>query len=947
MRLISKVRLLLVAYQRTEDKKKIISKVWKTLLKGGISGLKLTIFSVSTRQDKNVNDKMDIYEYQQKEEYPCLNANKNITVIIEVNDINTDITGTINSINSQIYNNYNIIIITPVNYKNVNDVINYSYINYPGEVYNKVIDNINGEYFIVINGSNILHPNALQQFAQKIENISNATVYCDECIFDGRDGKRTKYFIKPDYSPIYQLTSLYIEQGVMFSKEVVKKAGGFNNENICYSARINDTVLKALQYSEYVIHINQILLLRNSFAEEIDKYYNLTVIDNALMRLGHVGNALFNDNNYNYNFSLSYKNPKVSIIIPTDDLKLIHKCITSIISKTDYPIYEIIIVANKSVCEKLEKKYKDFSKLSYVLFHNSFNYAQKCNLGANEAKGDILLFMQDTVVISYNDWLKKIISCFAFEQVGAVSPKVIREDKTIRYAGIISGGFGFFPIPFNGEPNVLIEGVNEPAFFSREVSILSATCIAIRKDLYTRIQGFNEVDTPDKFSNADISFKVQNFGLKCMYCADSIIATENSSWYDSWFNTESKSAYIYLLKNYMYLLENDPYFTNEMKYYMLRNVPHEYSFYSSGKNKDKSGFSILLVSHELSLTGAPIALHYAAKTIRESGNYPVVVSPYDGKLRRELLSDGIDVIIDSTINGSDFWIKWATNFDLIIVSTLVQYHSIVQLKDMKIPVIWWVHESRESYLIGADRLIPNEVGQNIHIYCGGGYAKSVMKEFRPSYRTEELLYCVPDYASEGKKDYKYKLDNIKDKIVFSIIGTIEERKGQDIFSKAVMAMPKEYIEKCRFFIIGRKINDIIYDDVIKLKNMYPDQVTLINEVSRDEIRDVYDQCDVVVCASKDDPMPVFMTECLMLSKIAICSENTGTASLLQDGINGLVYKNNDYKELMNKMIYVIDNNQSLNKLKQEGRNTYEKYFTKEAFDNSITQIINQLLKEEN
>lgn len=83
--------------------------------------------------------------------------------------------------------------------------------------------------------------------------------------------------------------------------------------------------------------------------------------------------------------------------------------------------------------------------------------------------------------------------------------------------------------------------------------------------------------------------------------------------------------------------------------------------------------------------------------------------------------------------------------------------------------------------------------------------------------------------------------------------------------------------------------------------------------------DIFKQATCIVCSSRDDPMPVFMTEGMMMSKICICSENTGTATLIENGKNGFVYANNDYKELANKIMYVIDNNDKIDSLKIESR----------------------------
>lgn len=938
MDLKNKIKIFIQAYTNTNNKWSIIKKVIKSFLKGGIAGLKYDIIGAS-RKKVNIED---IYDVQQKLDIVSAKLDKYITVIIEISAEKTDIMGTLESLNKQTYKNYYLKLIVPEGYQKYKEYEVTYYKESPGEVYTSVINNVKSTHFIILNGSNILDKNALYLFAKSIEEKNAEFTYCDECIFDGQDGKRINYFIKPDYSRVYNTLSMYIEQGVMFSTEKSKEIEHFFDENLKFSSRMSDAVFKTLQISTYLYHIKCILLLRNSFAEDNDVMQKTSIIERNLKNLNIEGSAYYKENLIHLALKDQYF--KVSIIIPCINFSKHEEFINSILINTEYPDYEVIIVSyNETIVQYYVSN--NISKVKFVTDkRQDLNYSRMCNLGAKNASGDILLFLNEAVKIQNNDWLKYMSMYFTFSEIGAISPKVLRVDNTIRYAGIISGGFGFFPIPFNGDPNIRNTGINDYAFTSREISVLSSTCIAIRKEIFQNIKGFNELDTPNKFCNVDLSFKVQQMGFSCFLSAESIVYSCNTEWYDSLFDAEDDSAYLYILKNYIDKLEYDPYFTEEMKYVYLKNIPYDNAFYS-GHRKIRKGHSVLLVSHELSLTGAPVALHYAAKTILDNGDYPVVLSPFDGNLRRELTADGIDVIIDSTINGSDFWIKWARNFDLVIVSTLVQYHSIKQLNNLNIPVLWWIHESKESYSRGADKLIPNELGKNIHVFCGGGYAKDTLKEYRPSYNPGELLYCVPDYVSEIDSNYSYKLNHIDGKLVFTTIGTVERRKGQDVFAKAIMNLPADYIEKCRFFIIGKNVDDNVYKEVLLLKDMYPDQVTLINEVSRSEIRDVYSQSDAIVCASRDDPMPVFMTECLMLSKIAVCSENTGTASLLEDGVNGFVYKNNDFLELSEKMMYVIDNYKDLDKVKKEGRKTYETYFTDEAFHSKISKVIDNLLNE--
>jgi len=270
--------------------------------------------------------------------------------------------------------------------------------------------------------------------------------------------------------------------------------------------------------------------------------------------------------------------------------------------------------------------------------------------------------------------------------------------------------------------------------------------------------------------------------------------------------------------------------------------------------------------------------------------------------------------------------------------------AIEYLSLTNVPIIWWVHESKESYQLGANALLPQNVGDNIHIYCGGAYAQKLLIKCRPTYSADVLLYGMPDKAKTKltTPSVSYKSPN---KPLFIVVGTVEQRKGQDIFAKAVMAMPREIVEAADFLVVGRKIHEKIYNHILQLKKQYPDNVTLVDEVSRDEINNIYASCDYVVCASRDDPMPVFVTEGMMFSKVCICSENTGTASLIQDGKNGFIYHDNDHKQLAEKIQYAILHHSEMETLKQNSRKIYDMHFSMDIFNKNISDAVNKALKE--
>lgn len=355
--------------------------------------------------------------------------------------------------------------------------------------------------------------------------------------------------------------------------------------------------------------------------------------------------------------------------------------------------------------------------------------------------------------------------------------------------------------------------------------------------------------------------------------------------------------------------------------------------------------NVLLISHEMSRTGAPVALQYMANQFKEEGVFVVVLSPKDGPMAQEMLRDDILVIIDETMLGNDRWLKMASNFDLIVVCTVVLYSNILQLEKVNIPVIWWTHDGEMSFQLGGNKLLPLKISSNVFVYAGGNYAKKIMDKYRPLYGTKELLYCVPDRREEllNREKPSYMIKNDDKKVVISNIGSIDKRKGQDILVVAIRKLSQDDIMKCLFVFVGKNNNEYVYKEVLKLKKDYPKNVLLIEEVSREEVQDIYKQSNVVVCTSRDDPMPVFLTESLMLSIPIICSDNTGTFSLIEDNVSGFSYHNNNVEELKNKLVYVIYNREKLDYIGKNGRFVYEKKFTKEAFKRQLDDVIDEIL----
>jgi glycosyltransferase involved in cell wall biosynthesis len=357
---------------------------------------------------------------------------------------------------------------------------------------------------------------------------------------------------------------------------------------------------------------------------------------------------------------------------------------------------------------------------------------------------------------------------------------------------------------------------------------------------------------------------------------------------------------------------------------------------------DYSDRKILLVSHDLNLTGAPIALYYFAENLQKMGRQPIVISPKDGPFRSLLSEKEIPVIIYEKLYVSDIIQKSAFQFELIIVNTNVGSPIVSALNGANVPILWWIHEANVSYYQAALMAMPEQLKDNIHVYCGGSYAAAILKRYRPSYQCEQLLYFIPDYAQSLLGEDVSQIKFAEGKCVFALVGTQEERKGHDILIRAIRELPLEELKSCLFIFVGRPWYLPIKRDLSKICKEYPQNIQFIKELERKELQVLYDRIDCLICPSRDDPMPLTVTEAMLMSKIIICSENTGSAELLGSMDAGLIYRKNSPKELAALIEFVLVNRDNLSQMREQARKTYERYFSQDAFNASVKGVLQKL-----
>lgn len=370
--------------------------------------------------------------------------------------------------------------------------------------------------------------------------------------------------------------------------------------------------------------------------------------------------------------------------------------------------------------------------------------------------------------------------------------------------------------------------------------------------------------------------------------------------------------------------------------------------YYPKKNIINNTKNILLITHELSRTGAPIVVLDTAKVLVKNGYFVTLITPQNGPLLKEFLDIGVPVIIMNEMKYIQYLVSetnnfvekldldnFVNNFDLTIMVTATLYNFVRRYFNTNNKILWWIHEGAESYNI-LDSRMPKTITPNIKVLCGGQYAADQLKLRNYLYYPRVLNYGVFD-------EYKVISKPRNKKVRFLLAGTIGKRKGQLILLQAIQKLPKEIQENSEFIFIGDPYeNDLEGISIKEQLQEYATQhenVKLYQSVSRYELYKLYEEIDVLVLASIDDPMPVVATENFMLGNICLCSTQTGTSYYIENGVNGFVFQSGNSTDLSDKLSDIIKNKKELDKIKLNGRKIYDKYFEIGIFERKLLQII--------
>ena len=392
---------------------------------------------------------------------------------------------------------------------------------------NKCFDMATGEYIGLFDHDDLLHPCALYEYMKVICEKDADYVYCDETTFKGDsiDNMVTLHF-KPDFAPDNLRANNYICHFSVFSQELVKKCGTFRSD--FDGSQDHDMILRLTKEAKNIVHVPMILYYWRSHAGSVASDINAKsyAIDAAKGAVAaHLKSCGFSDfkiessRAFETIFRIRYHltaHPKVSIIIPNKDhVEDLTRCIESILNKSSYDNYEIIVVENNSTTKEIFDYYDSISKhpqVKVVTYKGEFNYSAINNFGASFATGEqILLLNNDTEVIT-RSFIEELLMYSQREDVGAVGCMLYYPDYTIQHAGIVLG-LGAHRTAGHSHYRMVKEnlGYMGRLCYAQNVSAVTGACLMVKKSLFDEVSGLSE-DLAVALNDVDLCLKLRKKG---------------------------------------------------------------------------------------------------------------------------------------------------------------------------------------------------------------------------------------------------------------------------------------------------------------------------------------------------------------------------------------------------------------------------------------------------
>ncbi|MEA2905359.1 MAG: hypothetical protein QOI12_2746 [Alphaproteobacteria bacterium] len=381
----------------------------------------------------------------------------------------------------------------------------------------------NGDFITFVDGGDSLAPQALYMVAEEINARAEVNVIYTDADWIDDNGARSNPQFKPDWCPDLLLSRNYLGRLTVFRRALASSCGGIRSD--FGSSFEYDLILRIIEQADpaTIRHIPSVL-----YHHRLDR--SVTEPERALLntrsrqalqehlarrRIAATVEPSATGMYHRVRRTLPSSPPSVSLIIPTrDHCQLLKATIDSILERTDYPAYEIVVVDNQSSHPDAVTYLDEISRqprIRVLRYDHAFNYSAINNFAAAQCASPILGLLNNDLIVINRDWLTEMVSHALRPEVGAVGAMLYYPDDTIQHAGVIVGFGGTAVHCLAGVPRAASEYSSRTDVI-QNYSAVTAACMLTRSAVFAELGGLNDVELPIAFNDVDYCLRLRQRG---------------------------------------------------------------------------------------------------------------------------------------------------------------------------------------------------------------------------------------------------------------------------------------------------------------------------------------------------------------------------------------------------------------------------------------------------
>jgi GT2 family glycosyltransferase len=343
---------------------------------------------------------------------------------------------------------------------------------------------------------------------------AHGVAYADQDRIDAQ-GHHVDPELKPDYSPDFLLTSAYVGRPFAFRTHLLS---GLELNAASPSELEHECALGVCEAAETVVHIPEVLCHRTGdpptpvrdvahVQAALDQRHDRSVAQPGLA-----------PGTFRISRPLSSMTP-VSVIIPfRDEPRFLRSCVDSVKATAGDVDLEILLVDNGSAepeTATLLHALAADADVRVLTDERPFNWAELNNAAARQARGDVLVFLNNDIEAHRDEWLRALCAQALRTDVGAVGARLLYPDRRLQHCGIVVGLTGAAGHPLVGL-SPTSEGYLHMATVTRECSAVTGACLATRRDVFENLHGFDETLGVD-LNDVDYCLRAGQQGYRVIY----------------------------------------------------------------------------------------------------------------------------------------------------------------------------------------------------------------------------------------------------------------------------------------------------------------------------------------------------------------------------------------------------------------------------------------------